>query len=380
MERKPPAEVFPPGDFLKEELESRGWTQIDLADILGRPNRLVSEIINGRRSISPETAIGLGDAFGTSAEYWLNLESAYQLAKARRPDHNVSQRAKIYGKAPIKDMVRRNWIEESPNISVLERNVLDFFEIQSLEDEPQFFAHAASKSTPYESVTPTQLAWLFRVKHLAKRLPVKEYDPSHFGDLVDELRNLWSTPEEARHVPRILAERGIRFLIVEALPGSKIDGVCFWFDSTAPVIALSLRYDRLDNFWHTLMHELGHVKNLDGLSNSLASLDIDLFGSSEDADEKPPHETHANQFAVQALIPQEELDDFIIRLGPMFPKNRILGFAALMDVHPGIVLGQLQHRQEVSYARNRDLLVKVRDIITSSALTDGFGSTYPAYT
>ena len=66
-----PAEAFPPGEFLREELEERNWTQADLAEIMGRPLVLVNEIISGKRSITPETAIGLAAAFGTSAELWM---------------------------------------------------------------------------------------------------------------------------------------------------------------------------------------------------------------------------------------------------------------------------------------------------------------------
>ncbi len=71
------AEVFPPGEFIKEELEARGWTQTDLAEILGRPFQLVNEILAGKRAISPETAQGLGEAFGTGAQVWMNLENTY---------------------------------------------------------------------------------------------------------------------------------------------------------------------------------------------------------------------------------------------------------------------------------------------------------------
>ncbi|HVR11461.1 MAG TPA: HigA family addiction module antitoxin, partial [Thermoanaerobaculia bacterium] len=75
------AEVFPPGEILREELEARGWTQTDLAEILGRPPRLVNEVIAGKRAITPETAKGLGEAFGTGGQFWMNLESAWQLSK-----------------------------------------------------------------------------------------------------------------------------------------------------------------------------------------------------------------------------------------------------------------------------------------------------------
>src|SRR5262245_28749675 len=84
MSERIPAEVFPPGEFIKEELEAREWTQADLAEILGRPPRLVSEIINGKRAISPETAKGLGEAFGTGAQFWMNLEGALKCTPSSR--------------------------------------------------------------------------------------------------------------------------------------------------------------------------------------------------------------------------------------------------------------------------------------------------------
>jgi HTH-type transcriptional regulator/antitoxin HigA len=88
------AEVFPPGDFLRDELEARNWTQVDLARILGRPVQVVNEIINARRAITPQTALELAAAFGTSAELWLNLEMTWQLSRVERPDPEIARRAK----------------------------------------------------------------------------------------------------------------------------------------------------------------------------------------------------------------------------------------------------------------------------------------------
>ncbi|MGA9111331.1 MAG: helix-turn-helix domain-containing protein, partial [Smithella sp.] len=70
MINKKVAEVFPPGEFIKEELEARNWSQTELAEIIGRQPNVISELIMGKRSITPETANALGDAFGTSAQYW----------------------------------------------------------------------------------------------------------------------------------------------------------------------------------------------------------------------------------------------------------------------------------------------------------------------
>ena len=89
-----PAETFPPGEFVKDELEARGWTQADLAEIMGRPVQAISEIIAGKKAVTPETAQGLAAAFGTSAELWLNLESAYRLSRTRQDTEEVERRAR----------------------------------------------------------------------------------------------------------------------------------------------------------------------------------------------------------------------------------------------------------------------------------------------
>ena len=93
-----PAEGFPPGEFISEELEERGWSQADLADILGKTPAMVNEIIKVKRRITHEVAEGLAAAFGTSAEYWTNLETAYQFWLLRRGQTRppISQRTTLH--------------------------------------------------------------------------------------------------------------------------------------------------------------------------------------------------------------------------------------------------------------------------------------------
>lgn len=373
MKDRRPAEAFPPGEFLREELEERGWTQTDLAEILGRPVRLVNEIVAGKRGITPETAKGLGDALGSPPQYWLNLESSYQLWKVPEGNDAVARRARLYARAPIKEMERRHWVESTENVTVLETRLLEFFGIKRLEDTIGW-AHAARKSTRYETVTPAQEAWLWRSRRLASALTVSSFSPSNVDELIPTLRNLLPNVEELRLIPSLLADAGIRYLVVEQLPRTKIDGVCFWLDQQSPVIVMSLRFDRVDYFWHTFMHEMGHCKNRDGLTK--AALDTD-FDRQADAGNKPVSEKRADAFATKTLIPQDDLDDFISRVRPLYSALKIQGFANRIGVHPGIVVGQLQHRDEITYAQHRRMLSPVRQAITQVALTDGWGHIAP---
>lgn len=367
-----PAEVFPPGDFLRDELEERGWTQADLAEIVGRPVGTVNEIIKGKRKITPETARGLSSALGTSAEFWMNLESAYQLSKVSAGESDaIAQRAKLYEKVPITDMIRRGWVESSDNVAVLESRLLRFLEIESIDDDLEIPRHAARKATSYNGpLTPSQHVWLLRARQLASAVHARPYEAADLIEAIRRLKLLLPSSQEIRHVPRILSDAGIKFVVVQPLPGNRIDGACFWIGGS-PVIALSLRYDRIDNFWFVLMHELGHVEQgVEGVDSDLDFMKSDI--------EKPPTEQSADMFAMENLVPQKEIESFIARVQPLYSARRILAFAHTMGVHPGIVVGQLQHRKEIAFSSYRSRLEPVREVITSSALTDGWGSVLPA--
>jgi len=370
MKERIPAEGFLPGDLIKEELDERGWTQEDLAEILGRTTAAVNEIITGKRGLTVETAKGLGEAFGTGAQFWLNMESAYRLSLERNRPESVSRRAFLYGIAPIRAMIKRNWIESSTNIEVLEQRLREFFGTSDLCQIPGLNC-MTRKST--EELTSAQKVWLFRARNLAMAIHAEPYSKSRLNTALKRLKDIRTNLEDIRLIPKVLADAGIRLLIIEPLPQSKIDGVSFWINSS-PVIALSLRYDRIDSFWHTLMHEIGHIKNGDGLKDNSIILDIDLFDEYQDG---KPYEKAADKFAVDFLVPQDELNDFVHRTRPMYSKQKILNFANRIKVHPGIVVGQLHHlgkeKGGVDYSRSREMLVKVRHIIARSSTTDGYG-------
>jgi len=88
--KRRPARLVKPGDILREELEERGWSQREFAGMIGKPYQAVSEIVNGKKGITPDTAIRFAQTLGTSPELWLSLESSYRLALAlRKRDESV---------------------------------------------------------------------------------------------------------------------------------------------------------------------------------------------------------------------------------------------------------------------------------------------------
>lgn len=369
MNARVPAEVFPPGEFLREELEAREWSQQELADILGRPPRLVSELISGKRAVTPETARGLADAFGTSAEYWMSLESQYQLSKVKPADNQVARKARLYGKFPVREMLRRGWIQASENIEVLEQRFCEFFGINGMDDQP-VLTHYAKKTDVTMDVNPLQLAWLFRVQSMATQQVVPPYSRQKLLNAVEKLRTLLLAPEETRHAPRILAEAGVRLVLVEPISGSRIDGACFWLNEEKPVIGMTLRYDRIDNFWFVLRHEIEHVLQEDGRTDGELIIDSDVGAETEALSEC---ETRANEAGAEFCIPSAQLENFIARVQPYFSEQKVLAFAQRLNVHPGLVVGQLQRKlNRHDFLRKHQ--VKIRTHVLPSADADGWGS------
>jgi HTH-type transcriptional regulator/antitoxin HigA len=351
-----------------EELQRRGWSQADFAQIVGRPPRVVNEIIKAKRAITPETALAFAGALGTGAEFWLNMESAYQLSKVRIELAPITKRAHIYERFPIREMQKRGWIPITKNLEKLERSVLEFFDIDSIEADLRL-AHAA-KRTSYDEVSPLQAAWLARARHLCARQTIRtQYRKVNLADVYARFQSHLRHPEETSHVPEILLSAGIRFVVVEALPGSKIDGACIWLNKTAPAVALSLRYDRHDMFWHALFHELDHIEHEEGQDSPM--LDRDLFLS--DPKTKPDEEVRANKNAANRLVPTRELEAFVTQAGNSYSEVSISRFADRMRIHRGIVVGQLQHRECIPWSSYNFLKSKVRPFLAQHALTDGFG-------
>lgn len=371
------AETFHPGVFLEEELEERGWSRKDLAEILDKSAADISQIITGKRSITPETAIGLGEAFGTGPEYWMNLETAYQLSQAEYKRSNVAEKAAIYGRYPVREMVKRGWIQATQDVMELKQQLLQFYSKDDL-DEPFCFYFASRKSTSYsEDDNMYQVAWQARARNLAPSVQVfASYSTAKLKTCVSKLKKLMHEPNEIRHVARVLAESGIRLVIVEKLDSSaRIDGATFWLgeNKDEPVIALSLRYDRIDNFWFTLFHELSHIEHGEG--KNIPIIDENLLG--EVLNDRPEFEIRADADAERNCIAPSELDSFILRNHPYYVEWKVQGFASIQQVHPGIVVGQLHHRSTTTgrglpHSHLRKLLVKVRHFVTEATMTDGF--------
>lgn len=367
-----------PGSFIVEELEARGWTQGDLAYILGMSKEQLNPILTGKNRITTDLAVALGDAFDMPPDFFANLQKLHDLENAKRPDPGIKKRSVwLSAEFPIREMIKRGWIEDS-GPDLLELQMLRFLQKNRMEDVPfigngSITAHAAKKSNSYDKTTPTQYAWLHRVKKIADGMHVPKFSREKLIASLPKLRAHMQDKDDLIRVPEILADCGVRLVFVQSLPGAKIDGVCVWLDDQ-PAIGMSLRWNRFDNFCFVLRHECEHVICGHGKDESFTP--VDEFDNSISLTDGPDEEVVANAAAQEFLMPKKHLDSLIARKGDYISERDVIALAARLEINPAIVVGQIQRRRE-KYNWLKKYQVGIQDAVLGWRYKDGWDHTAP---
>ena len=355
-----PAEVFPAGEYLRDELEERGWTVSEFAEIIDRPIQAVSEILNGKKEITTETACAFADALGTSPDLWLNLQTNYRLYEARRRHAEdtpspVARRARLRSLIPLAKARSRGWVPDTDDLDQLEDAVCTFLEITSVGKEPSF-AVAARRSNSTEPVSPEQLAWLAHVRAVARDRVVESLDLAALEELASELpnRTAGGSPD-LLGVPPLFAQCGVVIVFAEGLPGGKLDGAVTFRDDGQPVIGLTTRGDRFDSVLFTMLHECAHLTLGHITPDEQSIVDDDVTGEQTD-----PREVEANDRASAWMFP----GGFTVESTSV---PAILQAADRYRVHPSVVIGQVQ-RQTQNWSRYRTRIPKVRPLLIEAGL------------
>lgn len=342
------AETFPAGELLAEELEARGWTQTDFAEILGRPVQFVSEVIAGKKEITRESAMQIGAALGTSAQMWLNLQDAFHLWEQSRDEVAVTKldevrtRALMRDLAPVPTLKKRGFIT-SETIQGQAEQLCHLLQITSLDEKPSF-GLAARRANVEERLTSVQIAWASCARSLATQRPVVPYSQDRFEELAKRLAREVRSPDGFARIPEFFEACGVAVVYVEAFPSSKIDGCSFLLDGR-PVIALSGRGKRLDKVLFTLLHEVAHV-----LLGHLTGERVLIVDDPDTASAENSDEAAADDLAGKLALPTP-LPPAPARIRAEWIRN----LADEYEVNPIVIIGRLQKAGDLDW---RSALVK----------------------
>jgi HTH-type transcriptional regulator/antitoxin HigA len=285
-------------------------------------------------------ALSIG--LGISAEVLIGLEQIEQ-----RKASNIID----WSKFPIKEMITRGWIKATSEKTKQspEEIVKNFIKSMGLQIENAAFRRTLSGDAITQTTTYTLHAWLARViqrsREDADSRP--KYDASIINDaFIKKLIKLSAYSAGPKLAVDFIKEQGIAVVIEPQLKGTMLDGAALMDTDGTPIIALTLRYDRLDNFWFTLTHELAHIwKHIK--SSDEVILD-DLEHSSDDK-----REAEANRIARDAFIPRSLWRSSDAYLSPS--RESIMNFSRELKIHPAIVAGRLR-KETGNYNQFTDLI------------------------
>ena len=338
-----------PGEILDHELDIRGMSQKELANRTGLTTKHLISILNGKSSITPETAIKFERALGMPADYWLNLESHYQETVARlNEDALLESDLDWLNRIQVKTMIKLGWLEKFSDPKAQLIAVLRFFGIASVNQWDDVWANlnvAYRQHNTHEIFAESVSAWLRRGEIESNEISCQPYDKTVFRQSLDQIRKL-TIQEPNFFVPemqRLCAAAGVAVVFVPALPKTGVSGATRWLNPNKAIIQLSLRYKTNDHLWFTFFHEAAHIL-LHGKK------ELFLEGANGLDEEK---EAEANDFAASELIPKKAFE-LLINQKPI-SKQAIISFAKNQGIAPGIVVGQLQHKKHLHITHCNDL-------------------------
>ena len=327
-----------PGEFIREELEIHNWSQEDFAKILGMSLKSVNKIIMNKQAITVETARLLSKVFGQSPQYWLALDNNYRL-RSQQDDARAKEveiKAKIYKYMPIKEMIKNKWLRVYKNIKDLEKQIKQFWEIKILDFSflEEFSLPPLRKSSAFANYNKYYaLTWFHMAKKCASLYSVAHYNTQKLQSVAHSISNYTIRDNGVEQFINDLNQAGVKFFVLNHLPKTYIDGASF-FNNDNPVIVYTQRYNRIDNFWFTVAHELAHIKL------HLKKKEDFFLDNIEDLNEG--EEQEADQYAAN-LIKVNQIREFFKPYGNYISEQRVNYCAQELAESPAIIVGVLQH-------------------------------------
>jgi len=333
-----------PGEHLEEYLEAKGWTQADFARRAGMTPKLVSEILSAKNPVTPETAVKFQHVLGLKAEIWMSLQAKWDLQEVRtkKPKKSAELREWL-SNFPVAELKKRGAIPQTTDQKELADALCSLFGI----GEPSAFSGLVKNMAVQHRKAVGDVkeghvwSWLMLGEAAASKLELPRFSKQKFLEAVQEIRDLTQYEPEVfePRMRELCRDAGVALVFEPPISKTKLFGSARWFNGDKnAIIQLSLRMKTNDHLWWTFFHECGHII---------------LHKGKNFADDKNAHgdglEHEADQWAEQLLYGRGGVDAAIRTLKPLNEAG-IQTQAKRLNLHPGIIVGMLQHYGVIHYS------------------------------
>ncbi len=327
--------ISPPGDTIADLLEEKGWTQAEFAQRCGYTTKHVSLLINGKASITEDTALKLERVLGSSARFWLVREAQYRETIARRNEFEaLKAQADWLKPLPLADMIKFGWVRKFAHKGQQVAECLRFFGVSSVDVWQRRYAEplaAFKASGKFEKDGAAVSAWLRYGERRASEIECQAFDKNVFKIALQELRSLTREADPEVFVPRLVARcaaAGVAVVLAPAPKGCPVSGATRWLSPDKALLMLSLRHKTNDHLWFAFFHEAGHL-----LLHGKRMVFLETNGLDDE------HEREADQFASDLLIPPQYAKELAF-IGKTYAS--VTKFAEKVGIAPAIVVGRMQ--------------------------------------
>ncbi|MDI4666579.1 HigA family addiction module antidote protein [Xanthobacter autotrophicus] len=332
-----------PGEHLAEFIETRGMSQAEFARLAGMTPKLVSTIINGENRVSADSALRLERVTGMKDYIWTRLQSAWDLHQAREKERaKAAEWANWCREFPIKELVARGAIADAGRDAARQLSgLLAFLGIGSPAAFPALVNGLAVQHRQSRAFTTSDahvVAWLLLGERKARAMDVAPYSEEAFRAAVQEIRTLTvKQPSEFEpRMTRLCRDAGVALIFEKPIRKTCLFGSARWLDEHHAVIQMSLRMKSNDHFWWTFFHEAAHIILHRGQTF------VDERGGDGDGAEE-----QANAWAEETLVGSLRFNTF--KASRPRSAAEVTRFADEVGIHPGIVVGMLQHARIVPH-------------------------------
>jgi len=321
-------------EAIKFRMDQSGLSQRDLIPFIGNRAK-VSRVLSGKAPLTLKMIRALHEHLGIPAEVLLKEIGASLPNDMKKMD---------WSKFPIKTMAKLGWLDAPANdledsAEEIMRNQID--RAGGAAALPAFLFRKAKGGRQNAKTDPYALrAWCYQIMILARERKIKgKYKKGSVNPkLLKKIAKLSMFSDGPKLAEKLLGSKGIHLICLQHLPQTYLDGVALQLSDGTPVIGLTLRYDRLDNFWFNLLHELSHIGRHLGDKDDVFIDDLSLRNS--DPERENQLEREADEWAEEALIPKKYWDKHPIRNNPT--QESLFDLAAKLNVNPAVIAGRVR--------------------------------------
>ena len=351
-----PDVVFRPGSTLEEKLQEMGMSIKEFALRTDKPEKTIIAVLKGTSAITQEMGIKFENVTQIPANFWMSRQQRYDEFKTREKLKSIITNALDWAKEfPYAEMAKYNWVASTRNTEEKTANLLKYFGVASHSAWGKLYIESELKVAAYTSLKHTHQphaisAWMRQGELQAGQVDAPVFDGKMLKNNIPAMRKLMveQPANFFEQLQNLCLKAGVVLLFTPKLPKVPLSGSTRWLNNT-PLIQLTARYKRNDNFWFTFFHELGHIILHGKKYISLENVD---FAASD-----PKKEEEAHQFAIAQTFTKEQENE-VLQKKPIY-EEYIVEFARRFNTHPAMIIGRLQHDGHIHYSVGRQFMESI---------------------